>query len=164
MSKDDFWLWFGQNKNALEDFLSQGTNDYTIYESLSEKLKQFNEFLIPELTLDNEGHFILIISCDGMKQGIPFVEKLTQGIQRYSNWVIVKYRQAGPMKVIPLDGLNLKRKDIYLTWTWEIQYSFLYLHSSIIPVNQPVNYIRAFRYLRLDPTNHSARKASTGLR
>jgi hypothetical protein len=116
MSKDDFWQWFDQNKIALEDFLSQGTRDYTIYEALSKKLKQFNEFLIPELTLDKNGHFILIISCDGMKQGIPFVEQLTQGIKEYSNWLIVKYRQPGAMAVIPLDGLNLKRKNIYLTW------------------------------------------------
>ena len=85
MSKDDFWLWFDQNKIALEDFLSKGHSDYTIYEALSEKLKQFNEFLIPELTLDNEGHFILIISCDGMKQGIPFVDELIRGIKQYSN-------------------------------------------------------------------------------
>jgi hypothetical protein len=117
MSKDDFWLWFDQNKIALEDFLSKESTDYTIYESLSDKLKQFSEFLIPELTSDNEGHFILIVSCDGMKQGIPFVERLVQGIKEYSNWVVVKYRQPGPMKVIPLDGLSLKRKNIYLTWT-----------------------------------------------
>lgn len=116
MSKDDFWIWFEQNKTALEEFMSQKRRDYAIYESLSEKLKLFNEFLIPEMTLDREGHFILIISCDGMRQGIPFVEKLTQGIKEYSNWIIVKYRQPGPMTVIPLNGLNLQRKSIYLTW------------------------------------------------
>jgi len=138
MSKDDFWLWFDQNKIALEDFLSQGTNDYTIYEALSEKLKRFNECLIPELTLDNNGHFVLIISCDGMKQGIPFVEKLTEGIKEYSNWVIMKYRQPGAMAVIPLNGLNLKRKNIYLTWikTTEGKYELTFYVKGYTPSNK----------------------------
>jgi hypothetical protein len=116
MTKEDFWKWFDNNKASLEKFISSEERDYSIYEELSDKLNQYNEFLIPELTIDNENKFILVISCDGMKQGISFAETLTENIRKFDNWIIVKYRQASPMESIPLDDLNLKRSDIFVQW------------------------------------------------
>ena len=116
MSKEEFWYWFETNIPALQEFILEEPRDYEIYEALSDNLKQFSEFLIPEITMDEQDHFILVISCDGNKKGIPAVEKLTEGIKEYYNWIIVKYRQPGPMKSIPLNGVSLNRKNIFVTW------------------------------------------------
>ena len=116
MTKDEFWNWFDNNKASLENLISEKTQDYEIYEALSEKLKQYNEFLIPEITINDENKFVLIISCDGVKQGIFFAESLTENLRRFDNWIIVKFRQPGPMESIPINGLNLKRNSILLQW------------------------------------------------
>lgn len=116
MTKENFWEWFEKNKAGLEIFISSEPRDYTIYETLSEKLNQYSEYLIPELTMTENNEFVLIISCDGIKQGIPHAEKLTQNLKKFDNWEIQTYRQPAPMEMIPVNGLNLKRNDIYVEW------------------------------------------------
>ena len=64
MTKESFWEWFDNNKNSIENFISSEHTDYSIYETLSDKLKQYSEFLIPELTMTEDNKFVLVISCD----------------------------------------------------------------------------------------------------
>jgi hypothetical protein len=116
MTKDDFWNWFDNNKTSLESLISEKTQDYKIYEELSDRLIQYNEFLIPEITINEEDKFVLVISCDGIRQGIPFVEAITENLRKFDNWVILKFRQPAPMELIPLNDLNLKRTSILLEW------------------------------------------------
>jgi hypothetical protein len=66
------------------------------------------------MTEDNK--FVFVISCDGIKQGIPFAERLTENLKSFDNWEIQTYRQPGPMEVIPVNGLDLKRSNILLEW------------------------------------------------
>lgn len=116
MTKEEFWYWFDQNKKALEQFMLSNSRDYEIYNAFSAKLNEYNEYLIPELTMTKEKRFVLIISCDGMKEGIPFAEALTDNPGQYENWDIVTYRQPAPMELIPIGGIILKRKNIFLQW------------------------------------------------
>lgn len=116
MTKEQFWNWFDSNKGAIEDLVLEKTKSYDIYDSLSGKLKEYSEFLIPELTQDERNQFVLVISCDGVKEGIPYVEDMVSNAETIPNWVVVKYRQPGAMKSIPIKGLNLKRSRIFLTW------------------------------------------------
>ena len=116
MSKEEFWDWFDINKIYLENLISGKSQDYCAYEDLSEKLRQYNELLVPEITINEENRFVLIISCDRVKEGIPFVELLTENLRSFDNWVIQKFRQPGPMELIPLNGLKLKRNSIFLVW------------------------------------------------
>lgn len=116
MTKEDFWKWFEGNRGAIEHFILERTTDYSIYEMLSEKLNQYSEFLIPELTQTESNQLVFVISCDGDREGIPFVEELANNAKISGNWLVVKYRQPGPMELIPFNGLNLKRREIFLTW------------------------------------------------
>lgn len=114
--EDDFWNWFASNKASLENFISSSDGDYDIYDALSEKLKQYNENLIPELTINEENEFVLIISCDGIKEGIPYAEGLTKNLQQFENWEILRFRQPGPMESIPINGKEYTRRSILLKW------------------------------------------------
>ena len=116
MTKQEFWKSFEQHMPALEELISGKTGDYAAYNSLSDDLHAFNELLVPEITIDTENRFVLLISCDGCRQGSPAVEELTENIAPYPNWKIVKYRQPGPMKFIPLKGQKVYRKDILISW------------------------------------------------
>ena len=114
MTKQEFWDSFEQHIPALEKLLDGG-HDYSAYNALSAKLREFNELLIPEITM-KKGVHVLIISCDGIREGISAVEYLTQGVEGYTNWQIVKYRQPNSMDFIPVHGFKVKRNDIWLSW------------------------------------------------
>jgi len=116
MTKESFWEWFDNNKNSIENFMSPGHSDYSIYETLSDKLNQYSEFLIPELTMTGENKFVLVISCDGIEQGIPFAYELVKNMKPIENWIVTVFRQPAPMEYIPVNGLNLYRKNIFLQW------------------------------------------------
>jgi hypothetical protein len=116
MAKEGFWSWFSDNREALERFISKEPRDYAIYETLTEKLRQYSDLLIPEITMNRSGGFVLIISCDGISRGIPYVESLVDGMPDFPNWEIRKFRQSGPMELIPVNGLILKRNSIFLEW------------------------------------------------
>jgi hypothetical protein len=116
MTKEEFWESFEHHMPALEELISGKTGDYAAYNALSDDLRAFNHFLVPEITMETEDRFILLISCDGCRLGSPAVEELTENIKAYPNWKIVKYRQPGAMEFIPLKGQKVYRKDILLTW------------------------------------------------
>ncbi len=116
MTKESFWEWFENNKNSIENFISSKHNDYSIYETLSDQLNQYSEFLISELTMTEDNKFVLVISCDGIKQGIPFANELVKDMRPIEKWTVMTFRQPGSMECIPVNGLNLKRNNIFLQW------------------------------------------------
>lgn len=116
MTRQEFWQYFEEHMSALEQFISSDDRDYTIYNAISDKLRQYNEYLVPEITMDEQDRFVLVLSCDGVREGIPALEHLAENLKDYPNWKIVKYRQPGPMKFIPLYGRKVMRKDILLSW------------------------------------------------
>jgi hypothetical protein len=116
MTKEVFWNWFDEHKNLLELLVREEYDDYDLYEELSAQLQEYNEFLIPEITINENNDFVLIISCDGNAKGIPFVNELTQDIKKFERWEIVKFRQPGAMEFIPLNGKDFKRRNIFLKW------------------------------------------------
>jgi hypothetical protein len=115
MTKESFWEWFENNKNSIENFILSEHANYSIYDILSDKLKQYSEFLVPELTMTEDNNFVLVISCDGIK-GIPFANKLVKNMKPIENWTVTVFRQPGPMECIPVNGLNLYRSNIFLQW------------------------------------------------
>jgi hypothetical protein len=102
MTKQEFWLWFEEHLTDLEKLIISQSVDYSIYDALTEKLTQFDKHLIPEITMDEQERYILILSCDGNREGMPALEYLAENPKEYANWKIVKYRQPGPMIFIPV--------------------------------------------------------------
>ena len=116
MTKQEFWKSIEMQMPALEELITGRTGDYGAYNALSDDLRSFNELLVPEITIDTDNRYVLLISCDGCRQGSPAVEELTDNIDLYPNWKIVKYRQPGAMEFIPLKGQKVYRKDILISW------------------------------------------------
>lgn len=128
MTKEEFWAWFGDNRKVLEKFISEEPRDYAIYEALTDKLQEYSDLLIPEITMNGVGGYVLSISCDGIAKGIPFVESLVDDTVDFPNWEILKFRQPAPMKLIPVNGLVLKRNSIFLEWeqTTDLKYDVVF--------------------------------------
>jgi hypothetical protein len=85
MKEKKFWNWFLDHKLKLEEFVLSHTKDYSLYEELTNQLRSFNEHVIPELTVDSSGNYILVLSCDGIRDGIEFVERLYNSDQQLTD-------------------------------------------------------------------------------
>ncbi|MEM6767089.1 MAG: hypothetical protein AAF655_19280 [Bacteroidota bacterium] len=110
--KQAFWKWFIKHKGEIEGFIrDENRNDFQIYHKLTKRMQQVNADLMPELTLEGETH-VLIISCDGIPAGIPYVQELAASAPEIDNWVIKKFRQPSYTKKLEYEGFSLTVDDI----------------------------------------------------
>ena len=116
MEAIDFWIWFNNQKKELENFLQSDFKDMSPYEILTEKATEFNEYIVPEITINKDNQFVLIISCDGMYQGISSVEKLFDATPHIENWIVKKFRQKGICYDFPVDGISFKKGEILVSF------------------------------------------------
>ena len=116
MKENEVWDWFSKNNKKLEDFLRSDMTDYSIYNELSRIISTYNGNLFPEITGHKSGKYVLIITCDGIREGIPFVEKLCDSAPAYDNWIIEKFRRPGHTRQLNFNGLELKESDIKIKY------------------------------------------------
>lgn len=117
MTEKQFWDWFLDNKLKLEEFIRSDSNDYSLYNELTNQLKSYNENVIPELTIDSSDNHVLIISCDGRRDGIEFVERLYDSRPPIEKWITQKYRAPGHVIDLNYEGLEFKSKDIKVKYS-----------------------------------------------
>jgi hypothetical protein len=117
MTEKQFWDWFLDHKLKLEEFIRSDSNDYSLYNELTNQLKSYNENVIPELTIDSSDNYVLIISCDGRRDGIEFVERLHDSRPSIEKWITQKYRAPGHVIDLNYEGLEFKSKDIKVKYS-----------------------------------------------
>ncbi len=71
MTEKEIWDWFSKNNKKLIDFLDSDMTDYSIYNEFTGLIQKFNKNLFPEITGHESGKYVLIITCDGHRDGIP---------------------------------------------------------------------------------------------
>ena len=120
MGEKQFWDWFLSNKFKLEEFLRSDSNNYSLYNELTNQLKSYNENVIPELTIDSSDNYVLIISCDGRRDGIEFVERLYDSRPPIEKWITQKYRAPGHVIDLNYEGLEFKSKDIKVKYSLSV--------------------------------------------
>ena len=69
MTNEEFWKSFERHMPALEELITGQTPDYAACNALSDDLQAFNRYLVPEITMDTDNRFVLLISCDGCRLG-----------------------------------------------------------------------------------------------
>lgn len=116
MTEKEIWNWFSKNNPKLIDLIESGTSDYSTYNQFTEMLQDYNENIFPELTGHESGRYVLIITCDGHRDGIPFVERLFDSAPKFDNWLIEKFRKPGQTVELNFEGLELKPKDIKIKY------------------------------------------------
>ena len=122
MTDKEFWDWFLTKKTEIEEFIIAETDDYTIYNELTDKLKSYNDLVIPELTKDTQDNSVLILSCDGKRDGIPYVEKLYESAPKIDKWRIQKFRAPGHVNKLNYQGLEFKSNDLRIKYDFDGQY------------------------------------------
>lgn len=110
--EEKFWNWVSKNKTELENFINSDQEDYTIYNQLTKEMKKYNTLLFPEMTLTEKDEVVLIITPDGMPEGVLPTQKLYDSKPNLDNWIIKKFRQATDEIGLNYDGIEYPSSDI----------------------------------------------------
>jgi len=116
MDERTFWNWVLDNKESLKNFIESDSDNYNLYNELTRKLHEYSDKIFIELTIDLQGNIVVILTSDGMKTGIPFVENLCRMAPNIEGLHIQKYRKPGHVKELNFDGLYLKPNDFKITY------------------------------------------------
>ncbi|SDY09023.1 hypothetical protein SAMN05444411_1223 [Lutibacter oricola] len=111
-----FWNWFSENKEKLENFITSDFSDYSIYNRLTKELQKYNPLLFPEITINENDKFVLIITPDGMSDGVIPTQKLFDKKPEFENWIIKKFRQPTDEIGLSFDGLDYGSSDIKIDY------------------------------------------------
>lgn len=104
-----FWNWFTENEDNIIGIL----DDQSFATTLKAKMEEYYPVLTFELGPAEEGKYNFYISCDGLREGLPYVELLGTAAPELPKWNIIKYKQPHTtVKDIMIDGLRLGPKDI----------------------------------------------------
>lgn len=120
-TKKEFWDWFVKNKTKLEEFIKSDNRDYSTYNQLTNKLQGFNKLLFPEITIDENDNFVLIITPDGIKEGMIPTKEIVDSAPSIDNWVVKKYRQATDKMDLNFRDLEFKYDDIKIWRKFNIE-------------------------------------------
>lgn len=110
-----------KNKTKLEEFIKSDNRDYSTYNHLTNKLQGFNKLLFPEITIDENDNFVLIITPDGIKEGMIPTKEIVDSAPSVDNWVIKKYRQATDKMDLNFRDLEFKYDDIKIWRKFNIE-------------------------------------------
>ncbi len=108
-----FWEWFVKNKSKIEKFIENPV-DFEIYNTLTKKMKAYNELLFPELMIDKENNYVLIITPDGLKDGVLPTKRLGESHPVINKWKIKKFRQPNNDVRLELNGIAYPSTDILI--------------------------------------------------
>lgn len=112
--EEKFWNWVLKNKNKLEYFINSNQEDYSIYNQLTNEIKKYNSFLFPEMTMTEKNEVVLIITPDGMQEGVLATQKLFDSKPELNNWVVKKFRQATDEVELNYDGVEYLSSNIQI--------------------------------------------------
>ena len=107
-----FWNWFVKNKSKIEKFIENPNNGYETCNQLIGKMKEYNELLFPEITIDENNKYVLIITPDGLSEGVKPTQKLGESHPEIENWIIKKFRQPTDNAKLNINGLEYPSSDI----------------------------------------------------
>ncbi len=112
MEPIDFWIWFANYRQVLEAFLKSDFSNYEPYEVLYEQLKQYSDWLVPELTFDKSNQCVLVISCDGNREGMADATALYQAFPVITGWKAQLYRRASEFWGTNINGVVFQEEDV----------------------------------------------------
>ncbi|WP_179335954.1 hypothetical protein [Winogradskyella costae] len=147
--EEKFWNWVLKNKTKLESFIHSDFEDYTVYNGLSNALKKYNPLLFPEMTL-SENKVVLIITPDGMKDGVLPTQKLYDSKPNLDNWIVKKFRHPNDEIGLNFDGVEYPSSDITIRTQLNEEKEKVDLEVYIKNMNSYPNKSKTLAFLYLD--------------
>lgn len=112
ISESEFWSWFEEQRTDIEHFIDSTDRNLDIFHGLTAQMKRYNNYLFPELSKSAGGKYILVITPDGISEGLEPTQKLANECPGFNNWEIKKFRQPNEDFKIEHDSVNFLPSDI----------------------------------------------------
>tara|TARA_B100000674_G_C37579207_1_gene795507 strand:+ start:97 stop:717 length:621 start_codon:yes stop_codon:yes gene_type:complete len=107
--EQEFWTWVKSNKTNIESILES----HQFVSQLNAKIQAYNELLTFEIGKTKNNKINFIISCGGIRDGIPVVKKLVKASRQIENWNIIAFKQAKEeLYTIEENGISVKPSQI----------------------------------------------------
>jgi hypothetical protein len=148
--EEAFWNWFMQEKATIEKFIDASNRDYSIYKQLTAKIKSYNEILFPELTKTRSGQYVLIITPDGIKEGVEPTKKLAEASPEIENWIVQKFRQPIDEITLNFQGLQYPSSDIKVIGRVDHQREVVDINVFIVGMDTDPKKYQHLAFLYLD--------------
>jgi len=111
--EEKFWSWFLKNKNEIINI----PKDHSFIQQVGSKIKEYNQVLTFEIGGKEDGPLEFVISCDGIRNGIPVVEKLADSAPEIEGIKVIKFRQPkNESLAIQIGDLKLSAEDIFFQY------------------------------------------------
>lgn len=148
--EEKFWNWFVENKSSIEKFMDSEHRDYSIYNKLTTEIQKYNTTLVPELTKTEDDKYVLIITPDGIKEGVEPTKKLAAESPVIDNWVIVKFRQPADNITLNFKGLEYPSTDIEVLPQTDYERDVVDVDVFIRNMNKDEGLYQSLAFLYLD--------------
>ncbi|MCK6608676.1 MAG: hypothetical protein L6Q46_10325 [Flavobacterium sp.] len=148
--EEKFWNWVLKNKTNLEKFINSDLEDYTIYNELNKQIKEYNSILYAEMTLTKKNEVVLIITPDGIPEGVLPTQKLYNSKPNLKNWIVKKFRQ--PLDEVKLNfrGLEYDSSDIIIVPEFDTERNKINIKIFITNMNLDIDRYQSLAFLYLD--------------
>ncbi len=103
------WTWFVEHHSELK---SGSELNMVAYEEMVTVFAKYHADVFPEVAVNPEGAWDLVVSCGGVPTGKSAVERLADAAPTVQGWNVVAFRQPGP-----LDGWNIEMNKSTLSPT-----------------------------------------------
>ena len=94
MNTENFWNWFSANEGQIKGIM----DDNSIADEFAEELMKMDPELRFEIGRLEGGVYDFVISCGGIKAGIPAVEQLYESAPNIPGWKFTKFKQPRPFE------------------------------------------------------------------
>lgn len=139
----NLWKWF----RAHSDELANASSDSLTFQTFYKKLSQIHSSLVFQIgTDDRASGRELVISSDGIREGISAVKKLVEAAPSIEGWKVVAFRQpVGESITVDGGGIKLSTDEIlfdYLTAVNNTNTTDVTLYIDGVNVDNNEEYLR----------------------
>lgn len=112
-----FWSWFMENKDRVRVMFTDQDKGMRAYKELTTEIQRVHEALMPELTQDDNGDGVLVISADGRREAVDVVIRLADAAPVLDGWRIERFRKPAPegMRIV-YEGLDIDPASVRVAY------------------------------------------------
>ncbi|HQV52763.1 MAG: hypothetical protein IPI00_02935 [Flavobacteriales bacterium] len=117
----EFWTWFKQNQRSIERLAEGDREMLPVYEEMTHRMHGFHPNIFPELSLDDAGGYILIVTADGRNEGLEPVMHFTELYPVIEGWQVQRFRKPvnDPLAVFEYHDLIVALAEVNVAYAYD---------------------------------------------
>lgn len=146
-----FWSWFVDNKDRVRIIFTDQDKGMLAYQELTAEIQRVHQALMPELTQDDNGDIVLVISADGRREAVDVVMRLADAAPVLDGWRIERFRKPAPegMRIV-YQGLDIDPTSVRVAYKVDDAERLVHVGLCIPGYEEKDERFKGFGFLYLD--------------